>query len=340
MTNILLSEKAAARLDADIRVLFDARPYRIVTPGDTATGMAADIAFISRDVTGGSTKQHVEPPLSNFYAALRAAPALRWVHTHSAGADRPIFPELLLRGVTVTTSSGANAAIVAQSALGALLSLARRFGDLAAAQRLHAWRPLLNDAPRDLRGQTVLVVGYGPIGQRLCRLCEALEMKTIAVRRARVSAEIAEIAEIISYAELDAHLPRADWLVLACPLTPLTLGLMDARRLALLPVGAHLLNVARGEVVIEADLIAALRAGRLAGAYLDVFETEPLADESPLWDFPRVIVSPHSAGHSSSNHEAVARRWLDNLARWLRGAPLLNGVAPPAAAHDSTTACK
>jgi phosphoglycerate dehydrogenase-like enzyme len=247
------------------------------------------------------------------------------VHVHSAGADRPIFPELLLRGVKVTTSSGASAPIVAHSALGGLLALARRFPELFDAQRQHAWRPQLSHAPRDLRGQTALVVGYGPIGQRLCRLLEALEMKVITVRRKRTS------EDSISFDQLDDYLPRADWLILACPLTNVTERLIDARRLALLPDGAHLLNVARGEVVVEADLIAALQRQKLAGAYLDVFEREPLNGVSPLWDLPNVIVSPHSAGHSSGNYDAVARIWLDNLARWNSGEALLNSVAPPSA---------
>ncbi|MFT9639847.1 NAD(P)-dependent oxidoreductase, partial [Alcaligenes phenolicus] len=97
-----------------------------------------------------------------------------------------------------------------------------------------------------------------------------------------------------------------------------------ASRLARLPKQAHLVNVARGEVVVEADLIAALRNGALAGAYLDVFEHEPLSAASPLWDMPNVILTPHMAGQSDSQYAAVGRIWLDNLARWHRGEPLLN----------------
>jgi phosphoglycerate dehydrogenase-like enzyme len=318
LLNILLSDVATERLRADMERVMEGRPYRLVTP---STDLPVDIAFISRDVTGASTKTRLMPSLSEFYVPLRASARLAWVHTHSAGADRPIFPELLQRGVKVTTSSGANAGIVAQSALGGLLALARRFPYLSNAQREHAWRPLLGNAPRDLAGQTALIVGFGPIGRRLCQLLEMFDMKALAVRREAGS------DKTISFAQLDEHLPRCDWLILACPLTKTTHRLIDARRLALMPDGAHLVNIARGEVVVEADLIVALQQQKLAGAYLDVFEHEPLDAASPLWDLPNVIVSPHSAAHSSGNYEAVGRMWIENLGRWSRGEPLLNEVA-------------
>ncbi|HEY1226726.1 MAG TPA: NAD(P)-dependent oxidoreductase, partial [Ramlibacter sp.] len=116
-------------------------------------------------------------------------------------------------------------------------------------------------------------------------------------------------------------------LVLACPLTPETRGLVDASALALLPAHAGLVNVARGEVVDEGALVEALRQQRLGGAYLDVFATEPLATDSPLWDLPNAIVTPHSAGFSDGNEDRVARMFLDNLARWVAGQPLLNVAA-------------
>ena len=323
MINVLLSSEASERLHREIGHVLAGQPYCIVAPHTVGTGLA-DIAFISRDVTGGSSKTQLERTTLEFYEALRASPRLAWVHTHSAGADRPIFPELQQRGVRVTTSSGATAPIVAQTALGAVLALARRFPRLAVAQREHAWRPLLADAPPPLAGQTAVVVGYGPIGQRIVDLLEALDMEVIVVRREAVT------SKAIAFSDLDLVMPRCDWLILACPLTSLTWRLIDARRLALLPGGAHVINVSRGEVLVEADLIAAIKHGKLAGAYLDVFEREPLDAASPLWDLPNVMVSPHSAGHSSGNAAAVDRIWLDNLARWTKGMHLKNEITPAA----------
>lgn len=325
--DILLSRLAVQRFGAAIAQTLRAVPYRLITPDDVMHARAevddacAVVAFISRDVTGRSTKTAVTAETEHFYRALRASPHLRWVHAHSAGIDRPIYPELLQRGVTVTTSAGANARSVAHAALAGLLSLARRLPLLQAAQRQHTWQPLLEDAtPRELAGQHALIVGYGPIGQRLAKLLDALEMNVTVVRR-----EAGGVApRAIALAEIDAALPETDWLILACPLTPLTTRLIDGRRMRLLRRDAHLINIARGEVVVEADLIAALREQVLTGAYLDVFEREPLDPASPLWDLPNVLVTPHTAGHSDSHYEAVGRIWLDNLARFARGAALVN----------------
>ena len=125
---------------------------------------------------------------------------------------------------------------------------------------------------------------------------------------------------------MDQVLPQADWLILACPLTDTTRGLIDRHALALLPPGAHLINVARGEVVNEPDLIAAMQSRQLAGAFLDVFAHEPLPAESPLWDLPNVIVTPHTAGHSDGHFERVAQAFVDNLARGVAGRALANRV--------------
>jgi len=325
--NILLSSVAAARFQSEIARTLGELPYRLLTPDD-ADGGDAQIAFVSRDVTGRSTKYELTEETHRFYDTMLAAPHLRWVHAHSAGIDRPVYLELLQRGVRVTTSAGANARTVAHSALAGLLALARRLPLMYDAQREHAWRPLLAEAaPRDLAGQTAVVVGYGAIGQRIAKLLDALEMNVIVVRRDTV-ADRAEDAfpRMLAFDALDSVLPQADWLVLACPLTPQTKRLLDAERLSLLPSGAHLINVARGEIVVETDLIAALRDKALAGAYLDVFEHEPLNADSPLWDLPDVIVTPHTAGQSDSHYEAVGRIWLDNLARWVRDEQLINEV--------------
>jgi phosphoglycerate dehydrogenase-like enzyme len=320
--NILLSADAARYFDSHIARTLGVLPYRLLTPDD-ASRQDADIAFVSRDVTGRSTKHDLTQETRRFYDAMLSAPKLRWVQAHSAGVDRPVFMELLQRGVCVTTSAGANARTVAHAATAGLLALARRLPRLLDAQREHRWAPLFGDAaPRDLADQTAVIVGYGAIGQRLAKLLDALDMNVIVVRRE--AAVDAAFPRTVALATLDDVLARADWLVLACPLTADTKHLIDARRLSLLPQRAHLVNVARGEVVVEADLIAALRAKTLAGAYLDVFEHEPLNQASPLWDMPDVIVTPHTAGHADSHYEAVGRIWLDNLARWSRGEALVN----------------
>ena len=319
---LLLSDATRQRLAPALAQAVDqacpGRTLQLVRPGEGD----ADLAFVSRDVTGLSTKHSVLPETQRFYDAMLAAPSLQWLQVHSAGADRPVYLQLRDRGAALTTSSGSNADVVAQTALAGLLALARRFPQLQAAQREHRWAPLIQTGlPRDLRGQTATIVGWGGIGQYLGSLLQALGMKVIAVRR---QAARQQDVETIAYEDLSQVLPRTDWLILVCPLIERTYRLINAQALSLLPAGAHLINVARGDVVDETALIQALHNGHLAGAYLDVFAHEPLAPESALWDMPQVIATPHSAGFSDANAARVDDAFLDNFRRWLSGQPLIN----------------
>jgi phosphoglycerate dehydrogenase-like enzyme len=319
---ILMTPQAAAQATPGLPAALGERTHVLVNPGDDA-----DVAFVSRDVTGLSTKHEVLPHTQAFHDAMRHAPSLRWVHAHSAGADRPVYGELRARGVEVTTSSGANAGVVVQTALAGVLMLARQFPQLLAAQRARTWSPLMGSGlPRDLAGQTAVVVGWGPIGQGLGALLAALGLRVVSVRGSEASAA-APAHQSVSYEQLYTVLPKADWLLLACPLSDRTRGLIDSAVLARMPAGARLVNVSRGEVIDEPALIDALRSGALAGAYLDVFAHEPLPADSPLWSLPNVIVTPHSAGHSDGNEARVAAIFLDNLRRWVHNQPLLNRVA-------------
>lgn len=326
---ILLSQQALEPLRAPIAQVLGARAHELVSIESAVAGGRRDIdlAFISRDVTGLSTKHELAPSLQACYDVLRGAAGLKWVHIHSAGADRPVYVELRARGVAVSTSSGANADVVAHTALAGLLALARRFPQLMAAQREHRWAPLLGgQLPRDLGGQTAVLVGWGPIGQRIAAFLRMLGLRVVVVRRQAQAAR--DGVEMVGFEDFVPALARADWLLLACPLTAQTRGLVDARALAALPAGAGLVNVARGEVVVEADLVAALQSGHLGGAFLDVFEHEPLPPASPLWDLPQVMATPHSAGHSDGNAARVTGMFLDNLRRWCAGETLLNVVNP------------
>ena len=192
-----------------------------------------------------------------------------------------------------------------------------------ADQRDRAWRPLLDErTPRDLAGQHAVVVGWGGIGQRIGALLAALGLKISVARHS--GAPVPQARHTVGYGELPSLLPAADWLVLACPLTSATRNLIGRDALAALPAHAMVVNVARGHVINEPELIAALRAGRLGGAFLDVFQHEPLPPDSALWDLPNVIVTPHSAGFSDGNAARVRALFVDNLNRWLAGEPLAN----------------
>ena len=325
---LLISTYASERWGARILAAVPAGALTFVTAEDAvAAGGAsdADIAFMTREVTGASSKGNPTPELKNFGRILRASPRLRWLQIHPAGAELPIYRELRERGVKVTTASGATSVTVAHSALGALIGLNRRFPLLADAQRRHAWEPRLGErAPRDLAGQRAVVVGLGPIGRTLAPLLGMLGLSVTGVRRAAEAVD--GCSRTITYAELPAAMPRCDVLILCCPASPLTRGLANAALLGAMPRGGLFLNIARGEVAVEADVIAALGSGHLAGAYLDVFEREPLDPASPLWDMPNVIISPHTASHSLGQADAVFGIFLDNLGRYREGRPLRNDV--------------
>ncbi|MGY8526965.1 D-2-hydroxyacid dehydrogenase [Paracidovorax citrulli] len=318
---ILLSDQAAQAIGTRIGEALQGGQWTAVQApsiGD-ARVIDADIAFVSRDVTGLSTKHEVQPATARFYTAMLQAPSLRWVHVHSAGADRPVYVQLRERGVEVSTSSGANAAVVAQTALAGLLALARHFPQLIAAQHERRWAPLIaSGLPRDLQGQTATIVGWGPIGQQIGAVLRVLGLHVVVVRQSAQSA--GEGYETAPFAAIGEVLPRTDWLILACPLTAQTRGLIDASAIGQLRDGARLINVSRGEVVDEPALIDALRAGKLAGAYLDVFAHEPLPADSPLWALPNVLATPHSAGFSDGNAARVVEMFLTRLREFVGNA--------------------
>ena len=300
------------------------RAELIVLPPDPAARLddaqcgRAEIAFFSSDVFPDFSRQ--------FFSSVRKAPQLKWLHVFNVGVDHPIYTEMLARGVRLTTSAGSTAEPIAQTAIMALLALARGFPRWLVSQRAHKWDPERKAVPRDLRGQTAVIVGLGRIGAEIARLARALGLRVIGVRRSARKPDD-PVDELHPPEALPGLLARCDWLVIACPLTPETRGLVDAGLIGALPRGARLINIARGEVVNEPALIAALTSGHLAGAYLDAFETEPLPPASPLWDLPNVLITPHNSAAATGNDARVLEIFLDNLGRWHRGAPLVNEVA-------------
>ena len=328
---ILMSQKSIDRWGALVAARMGQRPYALISLEAAAAEQRTDaqVAFISREVTGTSTKHEIHPALQQVYALLRQSPSLQWVHIHSAGADRQIYLDLLARGVQITTSSGANAQVVAAVALAGILALARRFPLLWAEQQTRQWLPMMGARmPRDLPGQTATIVGWGPIGQKLGSLLQVLGLQVVVVRQQVATPQHppSEGVEMVTFESWTQVLPKTDWLILACPLTSKTRQLVNASALAALPQGAHLINVARGEVVDEPALVAALQSGHLGGAFLDVFAHEPLPPDSPLWAMPQVMITPHAAGHSDGNETRVGQMFLDNLRCWTEGAPLRNSV--------------
>lgn len=333
-THLLVSEPTRQAIAAELEAICRqaGRRAQLHTPESLAAGGDAALAqvgmaFLSPDVLGDSSKTQLTSEMAAFCGLLDRAPALAWVQLPSSGWDRPQFLGWQQRGVTLCNAKGVAAVSVAQSALGGMLALARRMPVWMEAQRRAAWEPLRGERePEVLEGKTVVVVGLGAIGQEMARLCQALRMRVIGVSESGID-RAGVCHEVQPQTALDTVLPRADWVVLCCPLTPQTKGLFNGARLAAMKRGAQLVDVSRGGVLLEASLLAALDGGQLRAAYLDVFESEPLLPGSRLWTHPAVLVSPHSAGDYQGRQHRLGELFCQNLQRSLRGEPLLNVVA-------------
>jgi phosphoglycerate dehydrogenase-like enzyme len=254
-------------------------------------------------------------------AAWPTARRLRWIHAAGVGVDWALFPELVESDVVLTNCRGVFDETMPEYALALLLALAKELPATSEDQRAHRWRhrPL---AP--LRGRRATVVGAGSIGRATARLLQAIGMDVSVV--ARTQRDDPELGQVHASSDLTQLAATTDALILVTPLTDHTRGLVDESVLAALPRGAWLVNIGRGAVVDEAALIEALRGDRLAGAALDVFSTEPLPPEHPLWSMPHVIVSPHIGGDAPGWLEWFSRSFFDELDRFIAGRPFRNVV--------------
>ncbi|MGH2587718.1 MAG: D-2-hydroxyacid dehydrogenase [Dehalococcoidia bacterium] len=277
--------------------------------GDVRT---ADVVCLSSDLFYRDLYRTLFEELPNLMG-------MRWFHIFAAGLDHPVFRSMAERGVTVTNSAGFNAVPIAQYVLAMMLRHAKRIPAWEAAQRERAWQRIDSD---ELTGATVALVGLGSIGGEVARLARAFGMRVVAVRRRPEPDGLVDA--LYHAAQLHRMLAEADYVVIAAPLTPETAGLIDATAFAVMKPSAYLINVARGPIVDEAALIDALRDGRIAGAALDVFATEPLPSESPLWAMENVIVTPHGSASSPRTLDRGALIFVDNLRRYATGEPLLN----------------
>ena len=250
------------------------------------------------------------------------APSLRWVQATSAGIGQ--FMErtgLDHSNITFTTAAGVHAVALAEFALTGVLHFAKGVPLLLARQRDQHWERY---ATGSVRGKRAVVVGLGAIGQETCSLLAAAGLEVWGVGRPGRSYDVTSAARVLDTDALDDALTGADVVVLACPLTEQTRGLLSRARIQMLAPGAIVVNIARGQVLDEQALTEALEQGRLGGAALDVFTVEPLPADSPLWRRTDVLVSPHSASTLPSENGAIVDLFCDNLRRYLDGRPLRN----------------
>lgn len=257
-----------------------------------------------------------------FNPALEAAwprrDRLRWVHVAAAGVDAILFDGLRDSDVVLTNARGVFDRPIAEFVLASVLAQDKLLHASADLQRERTWR---HREPRETAGSHALVVGTGGIGRATGRLLRAVGMRvTGAGRTARDGDD--DFDRIVASGELARHVGDVDHLVNAAPLTPQTTGILDATVFAALPAHAHVVNVGRGRSLVEADLVQAIEQGQVGAASLDVFETEPLPPDSPLWTLPGVHVSAHMSGDVVGWRDRLADQFVDLAERWLAGQPL------------------
>jgi len=257
------------------------------------------------------------------------AKKLKWVHSTAAGVAQLMYPELRDSGIIVTNASGVHAIPMAEHVIGMMVALAHDFPGAMRYQLRGQWgQQEMWDGParpRELAGSVVLLVGLGAVGRAVAERLRPFGMTVWAVTRSGI-ADPALATRVFPAAQLDAALPGADFVVLAAPETPETHHLIGARQLALMKPAAFLINVARGSLMDETALIAALERRSIAGAGLDVTAEEPLPPSSPLWRLENVFITPHISGVSERLWEREGELLLENLERWFGGQPLRNQV--------------
>ena len=306
----------------------------ILTPAEVYDEMRGPASEAAPDATLKPYREDEEAPdgLEQAVAVLRwisgkrfaslvnDGPNVRWLHTASAGVDHVLRPEVRAKlGLTVTDSGPAFEIAISEFVLAWMLLVARRLPELMAHQRAHQWEAVTQ---QELSGQTVGVVGLGPIGRGVASRAKAFGMRTLGLRRTQ--SPVAGVDEVLTGPDgLNRLLKASDFIVLAAALTGETRALLGAEQFAQMKPTAWLINIARGGLIDEAALINALQWGHLGGACLDVFASEPLSESSLLWDMPNVHIAPHnSPGMTTGLRERQKALFLDNLRRFARGKPL------------------
>ncbi|MDP3673758.1 MAG: D-2-hydroxyacid dehydrogenase [Novosphingobium sp.] len=257
---------------------------------------------------------------------ILGAPNLRWIHIDHAGLNRAARPEAFRPGLTVTGSAGRSAPVLAEHAMFFALALAYRYPAFLDAQRAHRWGVPGQDDLRGLYGRTMGILGLGNTGQELALRAKAFGMRVLAYRRtlAPPPPGVDQLFAADDREGLETLLDQSDIVVLVLGLSDKTHHLIGERELDLIGPKGYLVNMARGPVVNEAELVRALQNGRIAGAGLDTFEVEPLPQDSPLWDAPNTLITPHVTPQVPDRTGRSADIICNNIRRFVTGEPLLN----------------
>jgi phosphoglycerate dehydrogenase-like enzyme len=308
LTPEMLQRIAAA---GSVRVIPVSRDGLVHAEGDAAVSSAK---VLLRGGVPASVLDHL----------VGRAPELAWIHSASAGIDRVATPLVRSRGITVTNARGVFSRPIAEYVVMMLLAVARRLPQLLELQRERTWQPLRGSELSEL---TVGILGYGSIGSELATLLKPFGSRVLATRRRpERGAGDATNVELFGYERMDEVLRQADVVVLTAPLTEETAGMIGAEQLEEMRETAWLINIARGRLVDELALRRALESGSIGGAVLDVFNEEPLPEDSPLYGTPNLVITPHTSWSSDRVADRGLDLFVENLRRFLGGQPLENVV--------------
>jgi phosphoglycerate dehydrogenase-like enzyme len=270
------------------------------------------------------------------------APNLRWIQLHWAGVDHALdAPILHKEGIRITSLSGASATQMAEHAVMMMLALGHHLLEVLAYQKKAEWPSgrweLFN--PVELRGSTVGIVGYGSIGRQIARILQTYGASVLATKRDILHPDDTGytmeglgdpggdlVNRLYPPQALQSMLKECDFVVVTLPRTSSTRGILGAKELSALKPNSYLVDISRGDIVDHNALIPILRERKIAGAALDVFPTEPLPADSPLWKMPNVIISPHIAGFSPHYDERATALFIENMRRYLEDLPLFNSL--------------
>jgi phosphoglycerate dehydrogenase-like enzyme len=241
---------------------------------------------------------------------------LRWLQTWSAGVDSLPLETLESRNITVTSANGVHAYPISETIYALMLSLTRKIHTYVKNQQERKWHH--SDMKLEMHEKTVGIIGVGTIGKEAAKIAKAFGMKVLGVRHSGKQQEFVD--EMFTTNQLDAVLPKCDYVVVTLPLTKETNRLFGAKQFDLMKSSAFFINIGRGEIVVEGDLISALQRGQIAGAGLDVFEQEPLTVDSPLWEMENVIITPHTSGSTEHyNQRVIENILIPNLQNYISG---------------------
>jgi phosphoglycerate dehydrogenase-like enzyme len=269
--------------------------------------------------------------LSGFFSLelFKAAKRLKWIQTLFAGVDTLLYPEVVNSPVVITNAGGVNSIPVSEQVMGMILCLSRKLHVFMRNQTERKWRTVDADLifqMDELSGKTAGIVGLGRIGSEIAKKAKCFGMRVVATRRNPSAPKPDYVDKLVSPEHLEELLADSDFVIIQIPLTRETEGMFGEKELRGMKRTAYLVNASRGDIVKEDELIKALKQGWIAGAALDTFSTEPLPEDSPLWNMQNVIITPHLAGLTPLYMERLTHLFCENLRRFMNDEPLINVV--------------